>query len=216
MSIEAIFKNFMLEKNIQKIVQEVFALYELYGNDDYIGEPVSQLEHMCQSAALAEHKGYDEEFILAAFFHDIGHLCEHIMEVSNMEGVGVVDHESIGMEFLLERGFSWRLGLLVKNHVEAKRYLTFKYPEYYAKLSDASKKTLSFQGGVMTEEEAINFENDPLFNDYIKMRTIDDLAKVQHLPLPDLNHYKAMAERHLLDQFIKNKWSFTNNKFKIQ
>lgn len=59
----------------QEIVDEVFALYEIYGDEDYIGEPVSQLEHMSQAAALAVQEGYDDEVILAAFFHDIGHLC---------------------------------------------------------------------------------------------------------------------------------------------
>ena len=37
----------------EEIVEEVFALYEQYGDEDYIGEPVSQLEHMSQAAALA-------------------------------------------------------------------------------------------------------------------------------------------------------------------
>ena len=61
--------------NPEKIVNEIFALYEKHGDEDYIGEPVSQLEHMSQAAALAEEEGYDDEVVLAAFFHDIGHLC---------------------------------------------------------------------------------------------------------------------------------------------
>lgn len=187
----------MTNYDVFQIVDEIFSLYKLYGEEDYIGEPVSQLEHMCQAAQLAEEMGYDEEMILAAFFHDIGHLCEHIMPVTHMEGVGVVDHETLGMEFLLKRGFSKRVGMLVKSHVEAKRYLTFKYADYYQKLSDASKKTLEYQGGVMSQDEAIEFENDPFFEDYIKMRTLDDLAKIEGKVLPDINYYKEMAVRHL-------------------
>ncbi|MGZ3901839.1 MAG: hypothetical protein ACXVDC_16045, partial [Bacteroidia bacterium] len=64
-----------------QIVDEIMSLYNNYGNEDYIGEPVSQIEHMCQCAQLAEKEKYDEEVILAAFFHDLGHLCEHIMPV---------------------------------------------------------------------------------------------------------------------------------------
>lgn len=87
------------------IVDEIFSLYERHGNADYIGEPVSQLEHMCQAAELAEEDGYDDEVVLAAFFHDIGHLCEFIMPVELMEGVGVLDHESIGQEYLVKKAF---------------------------------------------------------------------------------------------------------------
>lgn len=181
-------------------VEQLFSLYKLYGEEDYIGEPVSQLEHMCQAAQLAEELGYDQEIILAAFFHDIGHLCEHIMPVEQMDGVGVVDHESIGMNFLLKMGFSTRIGLLVKSHVDAKRYLTFKYLDYFQKLSDASKITLEFQGGRMSEEEASAFENDPFFEDYIIMRTLDDRAKIAGVSLPDLEHFKNMAVEHLCNQ----------------
>jgi predicted HD phosphohydrolase len=51
-----------------KNVVEVFALYEKYGQVDYIGEPVSQVEHMVQAAQLAEEEGYEDDIILAAFF----------------------------------------------------------------------------------------------------------------------------------------------------
>jgi phosphonate degradation associated HDIG domain protein len=180
------------------IVDEVFDLYIKYGNEDYIGEKVSQLEHMCQAAQLAEQKGYDSEMVLAAFFHDIGHLCEHIMNVEHMDNVGVLDHETIGMNYLLEKGFSRRIGLLVKSHVDAKRYLTYKNPDYFNGLSAASKETLQFQGGRMTEEEAKSFEEDPLFRDYINLRLLDDLSKVERLPLPDLKYYKVMAIHHLV------------------
>jgi 2-amino-1-hydroxyethylphosphonate dioxygenase (glycine-forming) len=64
-----------MKNTTQQTVNEVFALFDKYGNDDYIGEPISQIEHACQSAQLAENEGSDEEVILAALFHDIGYLC---------------------------------------------------------------------------------------------------------------------------------------------
>jgi predicted HD phosphohydrolase len=170
------------------VVDQIFELYEKFGQADYIGEPVSQIEHMCQSAQLAE----------AAGFHDLGHLLEHVMPVEQMDGVGVMDHETIGKAYLIERGFSERVGNLVAGHVNAKRYLTYKYPDYFNQLSDASKKTLELQGGVMSEEEALNFENDVLFEDYISMRNIDDKAKVTNIPLPSLDRYKEIAVRLLV------------------
>src|SRR5476651_1080258 len=110
----------------QAVVKEVFSLYEKYGDEDYIGEPVSQLEHMSQAAALAETEGHDDEVVLAAFFHDIGHLCAPHGEVESIDGMGNVDHEKLGADFLRELGFSERLASLVESHVVAKRYLTYK------------------------------------------------------------------------------------------
>jgi phosphonate degradation associated HDIG domain protein len=188
----------MERKQAEDIVSEIFELYTEHGNADYIGEPVSQLEHMCQAAELAEAEGYNEEIILAAFFHDIGHLCEHIMAVEQMDGYGVADHEGLGGNYLREKGFSVEMAQLVESHVNAKRYLTYKYPEYYEKLSVASRITLQKQGGVMTDQEAAVFETDPLFQLYIKIREWDDKAKLMNKPLPPLEKYKEMAIRLLM------------------
>lgn len=189
----------MTEKplNPQLIADEVFALYEAYGNDDYIGEPVSQLEHMSQAANLALAEGYDDEVVLAAFFHDIGHLCAAGSAVGSMDGMGNVNHEQIGADYLLARGFSPRLAKLVNGHVIAKRYLTYKYPEYFDKLSPASRITLGFQGGPMHAAEAAAFEADPDLDIIIRMRFWDDEAKLTAIPINNLDQLKALAITHL-------------------
>jgi len=181
----------------QAVVKEVFSLYEKYGDEDYIGEPVSQLEHMSQAAALAKAEGFDDEVILAAFFHDIGHLCAEAGEAESMDGMGNVDHEQIGADFLLERGFSERVANLVQGHVIAKRYLTYKYPEYYSRLSDASKTTLNFQGGVMTEGEATDFELNPDAELIVRLRYWDDMAKEMNTPVDNIDYLKGIALAHL-------------------
>lgn len=178
-------------------VDAIFRLYDLHGADDYIGEAISQLEHMSQSAQLAMQEGYDDEVILAAFFHDIGHICVHGQAVQNMNGYGVVSHEQVGANYLRQMGFPERVARLVEYHVQAKRYLTCRYPEYLAALSEASLRTLAFQGGPMTESEAINFEQDPLFNDSIRMRHWDEMAKEIDTPVMDLSVLKDMALRVL-------------------
>jgi phosphonate degradation associated HDIG domain protein len=181
----------------EAVVNEIFSLYEKYGDEDYIGEPVSQLEHMSQAAALAKAEGFDDEVVLAAFFHDIGHLCAEAGETESMDGMGNVDHEQIGADFLLERGFSERVANLVQGHVIAKRYLTFKYPEYYNRLSDASKATLNFQGGVMTADEAANFELNPDSELIIRLRYWDDMAKEMNTPVDNIDYLKGIALAHL-------------------
>jgi phosphonate degradation associated HDIG domain protein len=187
----------MNKSQVDQATSELFQLYIRYGKSDYIGEPVSQMEHMCQAAMIAEEEGADEELILSAFLHDIGHLFEFTRPVESMSGVGVVDHEKIAEDFLLEKGFSHRVAKLVKSHVDAKRYLTYRYPEYHQKLSDASKETLKHQGGVMSAQEASVFESDPLFSDYLKLRSWDDRAKIKGLTLKDIQHYQDMVKRHL-------------------
>lgn len=188
------------DRRPQAVVNEIFSLYTRFGDEDYIGEPVSQLEHMSQAASLAEEEGYDEEVILAAFFHDIGHLCADAGEAGSMDGMGNIDHEKLGADYLLEKGFSKRVAALVQGHVIAKRYLTYKDPEYYDKLSDASKATLNFQGGIMNAEEAAEFENDPDAELIIRLRYWDDKAKETNVPVNNVNRLKTLAVAHLIKQ----------------
>jgi phosphonate degradation associated HDIG domain protein len=181
-----------------KIIDEIFGMYKSYGGEAYAGEKVTQLEHMVQAAELAEEEGYEEDVVLAAFLHDIGHITESAApEEERMGKFGIRDHEVIGASFLQEKGFSKKVVRLVVSHVEAKRYLTVRDPSYYARLSDASKRTLEYQGGPMTEAEATAFEQYPLFALIIKMRTWDEEAKIEHKPLPDLEKYRQMMLRHL-------------------
>jgi predicted HD phosphohydrolase len=110
-----------------------------------------------------------------------------------MDGMGNVDHEKLGADYLLERGFSERMAALVQGHVIAKRYLTYKYSDYYNKLSQASKTTLEFQGGVMTSDEAAEFELNPDAELIIRLRYWDDMAKEPNVPVNNIEHLKAIA-----------------------
>lgn len=152
---------------------------------------------MSQAAQLAMEEGFDDEVILAAFFHDIGHICVKQNEANSMDGYGVKSHEKVGADFLRLKGFPERVAKLVENHVQAKRYLTFKYPEYFRSLSEASKKTLEFQGGVMEQGEAEAFEKDLLFETSIRMRKWDELAKEVDVALVDLEEMKSKARQIL-------------------
>ncbi|OQP44575.1 phosphohydrolase [Niastella yeongjuensis] len=180
------------------IANEIIQLYKQYGGSEYAGEKVTQLEHMVQAARLAEKEGYEEEVILAAFLHDIGHICVAAQEHNAMGGWGIKDHEAIGADFLREKGFSKRLSRLVESHVEAKRYLTWKDPLYFEQLSEASKKTLEYQGGPMLTDEAFAFEQHPLFHLIVQMRHWDDVAKVEFLQVGELDRYREMIVRHLI------------------
>jgi phosphonate degradation associated HDIG domain protein len=187
----------MNREKATQIADEIMSFYQQHGGEEYAGEKLTQLEHMVQAAQLAEEQGYDDEVILAAFLHDVGHLCEPGHGDNEMDGFGIKDHEEIGAEFLKSKGFSKKIVRLVQSHVEAKRYLTLKNPSYYEQLSEASKKTLEYQGGRMEEDEASAFEQYPLFDLIIKMRKWDEQAKIEHKRIPDLNLYRQMIIDHL-------------------
>jgi 2-amino-1-hydroxyethylphosphonate dioxygenase (glycine-forming) len=190
----------MKSKKAEEVANEIIKLYTLYGENEYSGEKVSQLEHMVQAAELARSQGFNDEVILAAFLHDVGHIAENHTVDNSMSSFGIKDHEAIGAEFLAVRGFSHRLTRLVASHVAAKRYLTLREPGYYDKLSEASKKTLEYQGGPMSEHEANRLEEDVLFKEIVQMRRWDEEAKLQDQPMPPLEIYKQLIVQHLLSQ----------------
>eukprot|EP00744_Colponema_vietnamica_P001587 GILI01002619.1.p2 GENE.GILI01002619.1~~GILI01002619.1.p2 ORF type:complete len:199 (-),score=29.05 GILI01002619.1:559-1089(-) len=164
----------MVDANVDAVIAEISDLLRSSQSMPYIGEAVSQYEHMLQAAHCAVRDGMRDDVVLAALLHDIGHICVG-SDVPQMGGFGVKDHESIGADYARTRGFSADVCALIRSHVDAKRYLTFKKgQDYYDRLSDASKATLAFQGGPMTAEEAAAFEADPLCAEKIKMRLYDE------------------------------------------
>ena len=106
-------------------VEELFTLFRSSGHAGYSSERVSQLEHALQCASQARDEGRDDETVIAALLHDIGHLCAP-PRAPRMGSAGVSHHETIGAVDLRKRRFSSRVTELVSGHVQAKRYLTFK------------------------------------------------------------------------------------------
>ncbi|MCE2788887.1 MAG: HD domain-containing protein [Saprospiraceae bacterium] len=185
-----------MEAHIQK-ANELITLFQSQGNALYFGEHVTQLQHAIQCALIASSEGSDAETILAAFLHDIGHLHPDGALVETMDQYGVADHEQLGAEYLREMGFSEKVCTLVRSHVEAKRYLTFKFPEYYENLSDASKQTLLYQGGKMTSKEAKKFELTPWKEECIQLRFWDEQAKSENSADEDLTDIRNLMIEHL-------------------
>lgn len=193
-------------------IEKVFSLYKKFGSNGYIGENITQLEHAMQSALLAEKYCFFDcfdkhidtklknELVLAAFFHDIGHLIVYENKsLPTMDNYGVMNHETVGANFLKENGFSDSICSLVSNHIKTKRYLITKNPDYYNKLSDASKKTFEFQGGKLSKKEELDFEMDNLFLYHLKIREFDDKAKSEDNKL--LNKIRDMDHLSYLKKF---------------
>ena len=159
--------------------QRIIELFQKYGHEEY-GEGFHVLSHSFQAGLIARDKAYDNDLILSAFLHDIGHLYPLDKDNSSFETMGefgIEAHDKWGEVFLQNEDFSDRIIAGVKNHVAAKRYLCFKDQAYYDQLSEASKQTLAYQGGPMHADEAAQFESDPFFEESILIRRIDEEAK---------------------------------------
>jgi putative nucleotidyltransferase with HDIG domain len=184
-------------------------------NTPYIGEPVSQLQHSLQCAALAANASpaVDEATQVAALLHDIGQFTpeediarlmakNRFSGIQNMgpsatESVGRIGHETIGADCLHALGFPGKVVRLVGSHVAAKRYLCAVEAGYYDRLSDASKKSLEFQGGPMAGQELDDFESDQWCGEMCQLRKWDDEAKVEGLVVRDLESWRQPIERLL-------------------
>jgi len=194
----------------QDTATSLIHLLDTKGQGDYIGEPISQLDHSLQAAHLAKTNHADNETIIAALLHDIGQFLPAqqvksiALEVQSMRcsndtsdgGVGRVGHELIGEEYLRRLGFSEKVSTLVGSHVAAKRYLCTSEPGYHDTLSEASKKSLMFQGGPMQGEEFEQWAANLWCAERCQLRKWDDGAKVVGLEV-EPRTYEDMIVQHL-------------------
>lgn len=181
----------------EEITNEIISLFENFGDEDYDGEPVTQTSHMIQCAMQAMSEGADMDLILGAFLHDIGHLLRHRQTTEAMGIYGVVNHEGVGAEYLHNNGFSERICAMVDKHVDAKRYLVATDKTYKEKLSEASLQTLQWQGGPMNEQEIILFARHPFFDDIIKVRMWDEMAKDHDAVTLPLSYFRNILLDYL-------------------
>lgn len=206
--------------SVESSILAIAAIFAKAAQLDYIGESVSQIEHALQCAYFAEQAGHSDEVIIAGLLHDIGHYaCE--LPQHNMADLGIVHHEWIGAQLAFELGCSAKVALLIGFHVDAKRYLAAKKSTYYARLSNASKQTLSHQGGVMNLKKMQAFEQLPYFKEILQVRVNDEKAKEINLSVPGLEHYQSILQAHFkaqeffkipkeygLNKFISTEWTY--------
>lgn len=180
-------------------MEELRQLFALHGHGLYIGEQVSQAEHMRQAAYFASQLGFSREVQIAAFLHDIGHLMGlRDPSLPQMEEWGTTNHEVLAADFCaLKLGLGPEVTEPIRHHVNAKRYLVGSDECYAAKLSIASQQTLKRQGGAMGEAELLAFREHPQFKEILQLRSCDEAAKVVGMSgetLPSLEFYFALVE----------------------
>jgi phosphonate degradation associated HDIG domain protein len=174
-------------------LDDIEALFLRHGHAQYSGEPVTQLQHALQSAALAEAEGADDELVTAALLHDLGHLVQDLGDTPTLRGVDDF-HQFIAIPFLRGR-FGDRVLGAVQGHVDAKRYLCATRPGYLGALSADSQRSLALQGGVFDEAQAAAFIARPGAAEALRLRLWDDAAKSATQLTPPLSHFLQRAQR---------------------
>lgn len=183
----------------ETIVAFLAGIFRRRGGEEYLGEPVTMAEHMLQGAYFAEQQGEDEEIIVAALLHDIGHFTSEFGTFS-MADTHDRHHEEAGAQ-VLERFFPTLVVDCVREHVAAKRYICATDPSYFDELSPASIHSLNLQGGPMNEDEVARFEENPNFEKIVRVRRLDDAGKVAGLATPSFDHYAPMVQR-VVDSYL--------------
>lgn len=174
-------------------LQDIDDLFQRRGHETYSGEPVTQLEHALQSAALAEIEGADDALVTAALLHDLGHLLQDLGETPTLRGIDDV-HQYAALPFL--RGlFPDAILDAIRLHVDAKRYLCAVRPGYFEALSPDSQRSLALQGGVFDTAQAAAFIAVPGAQDAVRLRLWDDSAKTAGAVTPGFAHFLSRARR---------------------
>lgn len=167
----------------------IAALFASDGAAEYLGEPVTQAEHMLQAAALAEQDHAARALVAAALLHDVGHFAGTLTGHDLMRGTDN-RHEQNGAAWL-GRWFGEEVTEPIRLHVAAKRYLCTVEPGYAASLSPASVYTLGVQGGLMQRAQLAEFEANWYAAAAIRVRRWDDMAKNPGTQVPGFDHYTA-------------------------
>ena len=177
------------------VIGAIAETLRLKGEQQYGNENVSQLVHALQSAALAESEEASSSLIAASLLHDIGHLVDKRFEIGQQKDVDR-HHEDIGAAYL-SRFFPAGVTEPIRLHVPAKRYLCYVEQGYFQSLSPASVRSLGLQGGAFSASEAADFIGQPQAAEAVRLRRWDDLAKVQGLETPPLEHFMSyVAQVH--------------------
>ncbi|MFW0795745.1 HD family phosphohydrolase [Gordonia sp. CPCC 205515] len=147
-------------------------------------EAVDELDHALQCGHQASRDGADDELILAAALHDLGHS----------PNVDRHRHHDVAARDWLTPRFGARVGWLAGAHVAAKRFLAATEPGYAADLSETSVMSMNQQGGPGVD---VDWTTHEWWADAVRLRRFDDAAKMPGAPALSVDDVLVVARRVL-------------------
>lgn len=181
----------------QLIASDVFdrltEAYAEFGDERYmIDEEITQASHVLQAAYFAKTAGAPEEVVVGLLFHDIGQIAEqeHVGEVAYLHK----NHAEMGELWLKRHEFPSFVSDWVARHTIAKLVHCIDNPDYYEKLSKASKDSYHYQKEKYSDEVLARFRAHPNAADFLAMRLCDDMAKVVGFEPPGFFSYEGMIK----------------------
>jgi phosphonate degradation associated HDIG domain protein len=173
-------------------MKKIEYLFSEWGNLQYAGEGINQLEHALQTATLAQDAQASAALITAALLHDVGHLLNRKGETPSAQGID--DRHQYFAAHFLKKFFPEAVTEPIRLHVEAKRALCAQDAHYYEHLSEDSKRSLLLQGGVFNSLQLNTFMAQPFAQEALRLRRWDDLAKVKGKKTPELETFLNIAQ----------------------
>ena len=182
--------SFRSQGRSQAAIASIEKRFSIRGSEQYGQEAVTQLQHALQCATWAEAAHQPPTLVAACLLHDLGHLLHDLGEDAAERGIDD-RHEYRALPFLSQH-FPPAVTEPIRLHVNAKRYLCATQADYWANLSPASQLSLTLQGNIFSEAEALTFIAQPYAKDAVQLRIWDDLAKDPQQKTPELEHFLPM------------------------
>lgn len=178
------------------IIDHIFVILQRYGSQT-AGGRVSLLDHVLQTAAIAEGDGAPAALIAAAVLHEYGHVAPDLQAGRSQPGTNGQhaaplpgSPEEAGAHFLA-RYFVPAVTEPIRLHDAARRYLWTVTPAYFDTIASAAPRHLHQPGSLFSDAEVRAFEASPHFAAAIRLRQYDGRAWTPGAPTQALGYFRT-------------------------
>lgn len=171
---------------------ELYELFNKYGHETYmIDENITQLNHALQAAHIAEFVGAPNVIVLGMLLHDIGQLIGRKKKIDISVEELHLTHDDLAYQWLKDRNFPQIVCDIARYHTAIKVQLCQDDPDYFDRLSSASKQSYLFQ----KEKYKFNPIPDNMKSILKTCRLFDEMAKFNIEGL-SLDNYRDLYENN--------------------
>lgn len=169
----------------------LISLWQEQSAQHHFDSDLSLCRHSLQCARLAEVERASEAMIVAALFHEVGHLAP-----LSSKGA-MVDHGAVGATVLAP----WLLPLVtepIRLQWPAIRYLCTVDPAYWASMSPGLRQACEEQGGTLAPNQVARFESTRFAPQAVQLCRWHQRARNLPESVPDLDRYTVILARQVI------------------